>query len=314
MNLTINPFKNMKTATDTLVSNYEEIANFLDTLVLKGGPDTQEDAEKFTSMVNNLTRDEILQLRNELRFALDENTLMGHGYTKPYGYAGDFMLIEKIYQNVVNPDPKFRNWDIFFQNQAGAKAVRNRKNYFIQTCKNLVAEKKNARVLILGSGPATDVCEFLSGPFGRKDIKFDLVDLDQNAIDYSMQKNERFHDQVTFTRINALRHNPFKLYDLVWTAGLFDYFKDKHFSYLIRKYYNCLTEDGRMIIGNFSTRNPSKNLMENVMDWNLNLRTETDLYRIAADAGVDKELVDVDREPLGINLFLVVRKNLMPLN
>jgi hypothetical protein len=100
----------------------------------------------------------------------------------------------------------------------------------------------------------------------------------------------------------------------VWTAGLFDYFKDKHFSYLIRKYYNCLTEDGRMIIGNFSTRNPSKNLMENVMDWNLNLRTETDLYRIAADAGVDKELVDVDREPLGINLFLVVRKNLMPLN
>jgi hypothetical protein len=69
-----------------------------------------------------------------------------------------------------------------------------------------------------------------------------------------------------------------------------------------------------MIIGNFSTRNPSKNLMENVMDWNLNLRTETDLYRIAADAGVDKELVDVDREPLGINLFLVVRKNLMPLN
>jgi SAM-dependent methyltransferase len=223
------------------------------------------------------------------------------------------MLIEKIYQYVVNPDPKYRNWDIFFHNQPGAKAVRNRKNYFIQTCKNLVAEKKNAKVLILGSGPATDVYEFLSAT-GRKDIKFDLVDLDQNAIDYSMKKNEIFKDQITFNRVNALRYTPFRLYDLIWTAGLFDYFKDKHFSYLIRKYYNCLTEDGRMIIGNFNTKNPSKNLMENIMEWVLNLRTESDLYRIAGDAGVDKELASIDKEPLGINLFLVLRKNLMPLN
>ncbi|HEX2975081.1 MAG TPA: class I SAM-dependent methyltransferase [Bacteroidales bacterium] len=304
----------MKTATETMVVNYEEIANFLESLILKGGPENQEDYDKFTSLVNNLTQEEIEILRKEIRFALDENTLMGHGFVKPYGYAGDFMLIEKIYQNVINPDPRYRNWDIFFHNQAGAKAVRNRKSYFIQICRNLVAEKKNAKVLILGSGPATDVCEFLSGPYGRKDIKFDLVDLDQNAIDYSMMKNERFSDQITFNRINALRYNPFKLYDLIWTAGLFDYFKDKHFSYLIRKYCNCLTEDGRMIIGNFSTRNPSKNLMENVIDWVLNLRTESDLYRIAADAGIDPELVEVDKEPLGINLFLCIRKNLMPLN
>lgn len=304
----------MKTAIETTVCNYEEITSFLESLVIKGGPANQEDSDRFTNCVNNLSREEIDQLRRELSFALDENTLMGHGYVKPYGYAGDFMLIEKIYQHVVNPDPRYRNWDIFFQNQAGSKAVRNRKNFFIQTCKNLVSEKKNARVLILGSGPATDVCEFLSGPYGRKDITFDLVDLDQNAIDYSIQKNDRFKDQISFNRVNALRYNPFKLYDLIWTAGLFDYFKDKHFSYLIRKYYNCLTEDGRMIIGNFSTRNPSKNLMENVIDWNLILRTESDLYRIAGEAGVDKELVTVDREPLGINLFLVVRKNLMPLN
>ncbi|MGE5419454.1 MAG: hypothetical protein ACM3UT_04670 [Chloroflexota bacterium] len=303
----------MKTMNEAQVTTYDEVGTFLDSLILKGGPSNFEDCRKFSALAEKLTQEEISEIRNGLSFAMDQNTLMGHGYVKPYGYAGDFMLIEKIYQYVVNPDPRYRNWDIFFHNQPGAKAVRNRKHYFIQTCKNLVAEKKNAKVLILGSGPATDVYEFLSAT-GRKDIKFDLVDLDQNAIDYSTKKNEIFKDQITFNKVNALRYTPFKLYDLIWTAGLFDYFKDKHFSYLIRKYYNCLTEDGRMIVGNFSTKNPSKNLMENIMEWVLNLRTESDLFRIAGDAGVDKELVSIDKEPLGINLFLVLRKNFMPLN
>lgn len=303
----------MKTMNETQVTMANEVESFLDSLIHKGGPDNKTDYETFTSIANKLTQTEIHEVRDGLRFALDENTLMGHGFVKPYGYAGDFMLIEKIYQYVVNPDPRYRNWDIFFHNQPAAKAVRNRKQYFINTCRNLVNEKKNAKVLILGSGPATDVYEFLSAS-GRKDIKFDLVDLDQNAIDYSMKKNECFKDQITFNRINALRYTPFKFYDLIWTAGLFDYFKDKHFSYLIRKYYNCLTEDGRMVIGNFSTKNPSKSLMENIIEWVLNLRTESDLFRIAGDAGVDKELVSIDKEPLGINLFLVLRKNLMPLN
>jgi cyclopropane fatty-acyl-phospholipid synthase-like methyltransferase len=98
------------------------------------------------------------------------------------------------------------------------------------------------------------------------------------------------------------------LYDLIWSAGLFDYFKDKHFTFLIRKYFNCLTDDGEMVISNFSTKNPTKRLMEVLSDWYLHLRTESDLFRIASDAYIDKELVNVDKEFLGINLFLKIRK------
>jgi len=64
-----------------------------------------------------------------------------------------------------------------------------------------------------------------------------------------------------------------------------------------------------MVISNFSTKNPTKRLMEILSDWYLNLRTESDLFRIASDANIDKELVSVDKEPLGINLFLKIRKN-----
>jgi hypothetical protein len=66
-----------------------------------------------------------------------------------------------------------------------------------------------------------------------------------------------------------------------------------------------------MVISNFSTKNPTKRLMEVLSDWYLNLRTESDLFRIASDANIDKELVSVEKEPLGINLFLKIKKTLI---
>jgi hypothetical protein len=293
---------------EPIIDNYSDVFGFLIKLVEKGGPEF-EDYDRFTSIVNNLKPEEVDSFRDIIRSALNENTLIGHGFVKPYGYPGDFLLIDKIYQYSVNEDKKYRNWDLFFQNQPGANAVRNRKQEFLQSCRRIDREKESASVLILGSGPASDVHEFLSGEHAGENLHFDLVDFDQTAIDFSMKKNAAFGNLVSYHRINALRFNSFRLYDLIWSAGLFDYFKDKHFSFLLRKYFTCLSDDGEMVISNFSTRNPTKRLMEVLSDWYLNLRTESDLYRIAADANIDKELVYVDKEPLGINLFLRIKKS-----
>lgn len=283
------------------------VSEFLDYLIEKGGPELK-DYEKFTSIVNSLEPAEVDNFREKIKTILNENTLIGHGFVKPFGYPGDFTLIDKIYRFDINQDSIYKNWDLFFQNQPGAYAVRNRKDFFIEYCSKLISKKENAKVLILGSGPASDVYEFLSNFSGGNNINIDLIDFDQSAIDFSMKKNEKFNGQISYNKINALRFNSYKLYDLIWSAGLFDYFKDKHFTFLIRKYINCLEEDGEMVISNFSTKNPTKRLMEVLSDWYLNLRTESDLYRIASDANINKELVSVDKEPLGINLFLKIRR------
>jgi extracellular factor (EF) 3-hydroxypalmitic acid methyl ester biosynthesis protein len=288
----------------------EKISEFMDYLIANGGPEPQ-DYEKFTSIVNNLVPNEVDYFRERIKSMLTEQTLIGHGFVKPFGYPGDFTLIDKIYRYDVNQDVRYKNWDLFFQNQPGANAVRNRKAFFIEYCKNLSAKKENATVLILGSGPASDVYEFLTDYSGGNNMSIDLIDFDQCAIDFSREKNKIFNGQISYNKINALRYNSYRLYDLIWSAGLFDYFKDKHFTFLLRKYINCLVEDGEMVISNFSTKNPTKRLMEVLSDWYLNLRTESDLFRIASDANIDKELVSVEKEPLGINLFLKIRKNIL---
>jgi hypothetical protein len=65
---------------------------------------------------------------------------------------------------------------------------------------------------------------------------------------------------------------------------------------------------GEMIIGNFNVENPSRRIMEILGDWFLNHRSEDELMRFALQAGISKDDIEVIREPLGINLFLKVRK------
>jgi extracellular factor (EF) 3-hydroxypalmitic acid methyl ester biosynthesis protein len=285
-----------------------EKKKFLNGLVESGGPDL-EDYDLFISMIDNLSPSEVKDFREVLMPVLNENTLIGYGFKKPFGYPGDFSLINSIYDFHITNDESYRKWDVFFQNQPGAIAVRNRKDYFIKHCKKITANcDKDIKVLILGSGPATDVYEFLNTNRGCK-ISFDLVDFDQNAIDFSMKKNHKFNGAVSFNRINVLRYKPYKIYDLIWSAGLFDYFKDKHFIFLIQKYINYLAEDGEYIISNFSTENPTRRLMEVLFDWFLNYRSKTELLDIAKRACINESLVMVDTEPTGVNLFLKIRKS-----
>jgi extracellular factor (EF) 3-hydroxypalmitic acid methyl ester biosynthesis protein len=280
-----------------------EIVNFLTSLVDKGGPEPN-DYNAFTEIVNNLSDEELEIFRNVIKESLNEQTLIGHGFVKPFGYPGDFTLIHNIYKQYTNPNPKYGNWDRFFQNQAGANAVRNRKDYFLKCCRNL--ESKNTtqkKVLILGSGPATDVNEYLTVNQDTK-IDFTLIDFDQNAIDFAKKQNCKFNGSVEYYKINVLRYKPFKMYDLIWSAGLFDYFKDKHFIYVIQKYYKFLSNNGEFIIGNFSTSNPTRRLMEVLSDWYLNHRSRFELLKLAIEAEVKEDNIIVDSEELGVNLFL----------
>lgn len=283
-----------------------EDRKFLNALVPKGGPEPHEYKE-FTAIINNLEDSELDIFREIIKDSLNENTLIGHGFVKPYGYPGDFTIIHNIYRQYVNPDKKYTNWDRFFQDQAGAHAVRNRKDYFLRRCAEVEkSEDKDKRVLILGCGPATDVNEYLHDNPDSK-IRFDLVDFDQHAIDFAKAQNAEFASNIEYFKINVLRFKPYQWYNLIWSAGLFDYFKDKHFVYMVNKYYKYLVDGGEFIIGNFSNSNPTRRLMEVLSDWYLVHRSKYDLVRMALEAQASEELVNVDMEELGVNLFLRIK-------
>lgn len=282
---------------------------FLKRMLTQGGPEEHE-YDEFNFLVNSLSEDGIEELRDVLSPILTNlQTFQGFSTMKPYGYSGDFEIIDMFYKEKINPDPKYSKWDKWCNSYHAAQAVRNRKSFFINLMADL--EKKSSapkKVLILGSGPATDVYEYLKKNPSSK-ITFDLLDLDGRAIDYAKEKNKKFLYKMNFMQINVLRFKTHKTYDMIWSAGLFDYFKEKHFIYLLKKYLVFLASNGEMVIGNFSQHNPTRKLQEVLGDWYLNYRSDFELIKIAIEAGVTKEQVRIDKEPLGVNLFMRIEKN-----
>lgn len=284
------------------------IKAYIDELHKKNGPD-HDDYDTIVSLLEKTGPEDIDFIREQLKPVLNPNTLFGFSYTKPFGYNGDFFIIEKMYQQYVNPNKKYSKWDQFAHRLPVVIAVVNRKKLAIQILQDYhnKAAGTEKKVLILGSGPVSEVFEFLSeNP--ESPLKFDLLDLDDRAIKYAKDKTRKFQHKLTFYNKNVIRFTPENSYDLIWSAGLFDYFKDKHFVFLLKKYYQYLNEGGEIMFGNLNIENPSRKIMEILGDWFLYYRSEEDLIKFAIQAGVPEDEIEVTREPLGINLFLRVGK------
>jgi len=287
---------------------------FIKQLVAKNGPDL-EDYEGLNKWYTEIgvkreskqyTDKDIDFLREQFEDTyLSSKALQGFVYMKPHGYRGDFEIIDKIYQKYITPNPKFSKWDTWFHTLAATKAVRNRKEYF----KMLLEQKSMAgsfnAVLNLASGPCRDLVEFFETQ-PESNIHFDCVEIDQNAVQFAKELLRSKESNVNFILRNVFRFVPTKKYDLIWSAGLFDYFDDKVFVGILKRYKQSLLPNGEIVIGNFHPSNTSKSTMEFGL-WYLHHRNEHTLKELAVKAGYQKEQIFFDKEEEGVNLFMRIK-------
>jgi len=283
----------------------------LEEIVKAGGPEEHEYDQ--VKEICDLLSEPQMTLKEELEFyeiikpLLSLNSMLGFTFLKPYGYSGDFELIERIHNKWVSDDEEFSKWDVLYHELECSKAVRNRKQYYINELTELHSKSPNGHVLNLGSGPCTDLYEYLTNT-PNNTLSFDCLDMDSAAIEHSKVVCDNYYEQIRFINKNVFRHSFDKEYSLIWSAGLFDYFSDKLFVRLLKRMYSNLKPNGEMIIGNFSPANPSRALMELFGQWYLNHRDEKELHQLAIKAGVSEDKIDIRSEKLGINLFLHIKK------
>jgi len=253
-----------------------------------------------------------LQECKELASALFEtcpDTVPGRSLEKKYGYAGDFEAIDKIYQQSLSIHPTGARWDHYFHQHGSCKAVRNRKDYFKNLLKNRLVGRSQFNLLNVASGPARDLKELYQELNARHgELSTTCVDMDSDAIAFASQMTSEYSDQIEFVNKNAFKFRTEKKYDVIWSAGLFDYFNDKAFKLMLMKFRQWLKPGGEIVVGNFNQdHNPTRAAMEIIGDWFLNHRTEEQLRELARDAGWAKHQIFVGREPENVNLFLHLR-------
>lgn len=287
---------------------------FLQTLVENGGPKPSEytklnrviDLMADEYKAGNLSPIDLQIFQKSFGEECLEKTLHGHSLTRPYGYAGDFMIIDKIYREHITEDKRFEKWDIFWSSLAACNAVRNRKDYFIRTLTSRLQNNNQLQLLNVASGPARDLFE-LYAQIQPEQLNTVCIEADDRAIAYAKELNKEHLNRIEFINKNIFRYRADQQYDIVWSAGLFDYFNDDIFVKLLSRFVSWTKPGGEVIIGNFSTENPSRNLMELFGDWYLEHRSHDHLVNLAMQAGIQRDAIYVGEEAEGVNLFLHIK-------
>ncbi|MDO1451607.1 class I SAM-dependent methyltransferase [Rhodocytophaga aerolata] len=290
------------------------VAEVIAALLDKGGPDPEDYyyldrylKTLFSSVHSGLISFQEVEAAKQL-FSEEflSQTIHGYGYTKPMGYAGDFLMIDKIYTYHCSKNPEFEKWDAYFHHLEAAQAVRNRKDYFKkQLLKRIEHSSTTVHLLDVASGPCRDVLELYQQIMPAV-LQTTCVDLDERAIAHAKDVCWPYLKQIEFYHQNILRFTPEKQFDVVWSAGLFDYFNDQIFVLAIKRLVKHLKPGGELIIGNFSEENSSRGYMELFGEWYLLHRSKEQLIQLALEAGIRRDKITVDYEPLGVNLFLKI--------
>ena len=242
------------------------------------------------------------------------------GIRKPFGYAGDFKIIDDIYQNNPSTIGFDRLFDNYFQMSAIAVSARNRKQEFKRIILDFVKKhkKQNIRIMNLASGPAREIKELLETDSERHFSKviFDCYDFDIRAINYTKQLLNNVSN-VNFFQKNAIRlalkkdikQEIPREYDLIYSTGLFDYLDERVATRLVANLKKLLKKNGAVVILISNVRdkysNPSICWMEWAGDWNLIYRTEDEFKKIFLEAGFKEDKIEIQYEQQGIMQYII---------
>jgi CRP-like cAMP-binding protein/SAM-dependent methyltransferase len=235
-------------------------------------------------------------------------------YSKPRGYAGDFLTIDRIYENQAAGSGRLgKLLDECFLAASPAAAVRNRRDLLAEEIRRTIEQLRGSEVRItsLACGPAREVFDVFDTIDENHRLSVTLLDIDAEALAF-VAKRAKQHGcdhRVNRVRANlvylALGRHKLDLppQHLVYSIGLIDYFNDRLVGRLIDYIYSLLEPGGRVILGNFHPNNRDKAFMDHILEWQLIHRNEEDMNRLFAASRFGRGCTRIRFEQQGINLF-----------
>ncbi len=227
---------------------------------------------------------------SQLGQLLLEDPFTEHACLKPRGYPGDAALLDRIYFGL-HPSYEHGRPISALGNavhsmtirQPEAEAVRRRRERLAELVDEEAQRRSGLRVASIACGYAREAAlsRALSG--GRI-AAWTCLDHDADCTRLIAFQYEGVPAiQPRRASIRRLLEGRLDLgeLDLVYSAGLYDYLDDVTARSLTSSLFATLGPGGRLVIGNFASRPPSRGYIEAFMDWWLRYRTRSEVEGFA---------------------------------
>jgi chemotaxis methyl-accepting protein methylase len=241
-------------------------------------------------------------------------------YYKPKGYAGDFLMIEMIYDNMPQGDGKLGALiDDWLLNMTAAKAVRGRRRLLAQQLERLSRQRLNGgdsiHIMNLACGSCRELFDFIKRYDDAQAIYATCIDIDSQALQHTHKHVNVFPHQanIRLMQENLVKwalgraRQSFEMQDIIYSSGLMDYLDRKLFTALVTQCHRQLKDGGALMIGNFGPKNPDRNCMDHILQWKLIHRGPDDLRELFAQSPFGPD-INVIQEEEGVNLFALAIK------
>jgi 2-polyprenyl-3-methyl-5-hydroxy-6-metoxy-1,4-benzoquinol methylase len=217
---------------------------------------------------------------------------------KPHGYAGDYRMVEWMYdlEEGAGSDPTqpalVNALDYTFATVHSVRSLWERRRWFADLLRRELAGKPRARVLDVACGGARYIKDCLSSAPAGTEVTVTLVDQDSSAAQFAREEAlAAWKDRVTAVAV-PIKQLPSHLrsgeYDVVISAGLFDYLPAETASHLLRHLLSLTVRGGVVALSNYHPEDRSACVKDWAVDWQLIYRDE------AAAAGIFPAGVNVE--------------------
>ncbi len=229
------------------------------------------------------------QFRREIGPWLYRSRLFWRSAFQPHGYAGDFRIIEWIYELEAtlgqrDDQPGIVNClDYAFSQINSTRALWARRERLRRIVEEELERVPTLRILDVACGGSRYVAD-AAATCDPARLHLTCVDQDASAIRFVERRFEALGLKSFSAHCGPLKElaqvTRDRRYDLVFSAGLFDYLDDGTARGLLSQFASLLNPGGLIAISNYHPDDDTAFLKKIAVNWDLIFRTEADLLRI----------------------------------
>ena len=166
-----------------------------------------------------------------------------------------------------------------------AKSIVWRRDLLASLIAKYMDQCSVARVMSIACGHMREL-DTLRVLTQKANVSFVALDQDKDSIEEAIKSYKEYSITGYTSSFTGLIKGSYKdeRYDLIYSAGLFDYLPDIAATALIKAMVLHLTPGGMVSIGNFTRDSHGRGFMAGFMDWCLVYRDESDLVNLVATA------------------------------
>jgi len=242
---------------------------------------------------------------------MHEEPLMRRAFEKPRGYAGDAVMLDLAYRHrpySVTLTRLGAALHVWTDHRPAARSLVERRTILAAEIDAVAARRHAPRVLSIACGHLREAQ--LSDAVQSRAIS-ELVALDQDAESLAVVDREQGELNVRVERASVRRFvksgTELGEFDLVYTAGLFDYLNEQDAMGVTEAMFRALRPGGRLLVANFAPELRDIGLFEAIMDWRLIYRDDAAVLRLADGIPCEEiEARSITRDTLGNVVYMTV--------